>query len=80
MYQLVYKEVGKIRYKPLRTKKFRNYKFAYYYLGSFLQENDTLSWSYSLKYMMDGYDRKKLIRRGNHYFRRKNICFKIIQS
>jgi len=74
-YEVLTKQVGGEAY--LKVKQFSNYKRAYYYVGDLLQKKDTLHWSYSLKYMMDGYDRKRLFPYGNSFLRRKNICFKI---
>ena len=77
MYEVLHKKVGIGVYKPLRKRKFQTYKNAYYYIGDVLQKKDCLHWSYSLKYMMDGYDRRKLFKYGDTYLRRKNYCFKI---
>jgi hypothetical protein len=79
MYQVLVKDKRKNHdYQPIRESKFRNYKNAYYYIGNILQTKDSLHWGGRLKHMEDGYDRKKLIRFGNTYFRRKNLEFKII--
>lgn len=80
MYQVVVKNWGDVEYKPMREKKFRTYKRAYGYVGNKLQVVDTLSWGGNLKYMFDGYCKKKLIRYGNTYFRRKNLQIKIVQT
>lgn len=74
-YEVLTKNVGGEAYNKVKT--FSNYKRAYYYIGDLLQKKDTLHYSYSLKYMMDGYDRKKIFPYGKLYLRRKNICFKI---
>jgi len=78
MYQVVYKNLGEAKYKPMRETKFRTYKRAYAFIGDRLQVVDTLSWGGNLKYMFDGYNKTKLIRFGNNYFRRKNLQIKII--
>jgi hypothetical protein len=79
MYQVLVKDKLKNHdYQPIRKSKFRNYDRAYAYIGDLLQVKDTLHWGGRLKHMEDGYDRKKLIRYGNTYFRRKNLQFKIV--
>jgi hypothetical protein len=79
MYEVLIKDRLKNHdYQPIRKSKFRTYKSAYYYIGTLLQNIDTLHWGGRLKHMEDGYDRKKLIRHGNFYFRRKNLQFKIV--
>lgn len=80
MYQVVYKNWGDKEYKPMRERKFRTYRKAYGFIGDKLQVVDTLGWGYNLKYMFDGYNKAKLIRYGNTYFRRKNLQFKIIEA
>ena len=79
MYEVLVKQIKETEYKPIRKTKFRNYDNAYSYIGNLLQIKDTLHWGGRLKHMEDGYDRKKLIRYGNKYFRRKNIQFKIVE-
>ena len=78
MYQVIYKKTTDKNYKPFRERKFRTYEKAYYTIGNTLQVKDTLSWGYNLKYMFDGYNKTKLLKYGNTYFRRKNYHFKII--
>lgn len=77
MYIVKRKKIGNNNYKTIN--KFKEYKKAYYFVGDYLQKNDSLHWSYSLKYLMDGYDRKKIFIFGDKYLRRKNICYKIEQ-
>jgi len=79
MYEVLVKQIKETEYKPIRKSKFRNYKFAYYFIGNLLQIKDTLHWGGRLKHMEDGYDRKKLIKFGKRYFRRKNLQFKIVE-
>jgi hypothetical protein len=74
-YEVLTKQVGGEAYR--KVKQFNDYKRAYYYIGDLLQKKDTLHWSYSVKYLMDGYDRKKIFPYGKLFLRRKNICFKI---
>jgi hypothetical protein len=78
MYEVLIKKRTETNYKPMRKSKFRSYENAYYYIGNILQIKDTLHWGGRLKHMEDGYDRRKLIRFGNTYFRRKNLEFKIV--
>ncbi len=79
MYQLLCKPTNKKRYKAIRKSKFKNYYYAYSYLGNMLQKKDTLHWGYSTNYMNDGYSKKKLIVYGKTFFRRKNYHFKIVE-
>jgi hypothetical protein len=75
MYSVKRKKVGSKRYRTIKV--FPTYDKAYSFIGNNLQVQDTLHWSYSCKYMMDGYSRKKLFPYGTNYLRRKNICTKI---
>jgi len=78
MYSVKRKKVGGKTYKTI--KEFKNYHKAYAYIGDTLQVSDTLHWSYSTKYMLDGYDKKKIFEYGDTFLRRKNICYKIVMN
>lgn len=78
MYSVKTKKVGGKSYRTI--KKFKNYDKAYAYIGDTLQIKDTLHWSYSTKYLMDGYDKKRIFPYGDNFLRRKNICFKIVMN
>jgi hypothetical protein len=58
MYSLLVKKVGEPSYKSV--KKFRTYEKAYYFVGNKLQTKHNLHYSYSVKYLMCGYDKKKI--------------------
>ena len=75
MYNVLTKKVGVGDYSLV--KRFRTYHKAYSYIGDKLQVKDTLGWSYSCKYLTDGYDKKKIFKYGDTYLRRKFICYKI---
>lgn len=77
MYAVKTKKVGNKNYKKL--KEFKTYDKAYSYLGDMLQVKHNLHWSYSAKYLMCGYDRKKLLTYGTSFLRRRNICYKIVE-
>lgn len=63
-------------YTKLNT--FSEYKKAYYFVcDKFYQREDGLHWSYSLKYMMYGYDRTKLFEYGCLKFKRGSSEYKI---
>jgi hypothetical protein len=78
MYSLLVKKVGEPSYKSI--KNFRTYKKAYYFVGNKLQTKHNLHFSYSIKYLMCGYDRKKIFPLGKTFVRRDNICYKIVQQ
>jgi hypothetical protein len=56
---------------PTKLKTFTNYKDAYYFIcEKFSRREDGLHYSYSLKYMMSGYDKTKLFEYGCIKFKR----------
>lgn len=71
-----YKKTGNKKYITLR--KFKTYKSAYYYTANILwRENNNLNWSYSIKYLCNGYSKKKIFIYGSNYVRRNGFCYKI---
>ena len=67
-----------VRYKEVA--KFKEYIKAYYHAGEMLADRSDLHWSYSLKYMMDGYCRTKLFELGTTEFNWDGFSYKITQS
>ena len=77
MYIVQVKEARQEDYKEVA--RFKDYKKAYYHTGEMLADNSDLHWSYSLKYMMDGYNKNKLFIHGATFIKRDGICYKITQ-
>ena len=60
--------------------KFSSYEDAYYCIGNILwKENENFSWSYSCKYLHDGYDKSKIFIFGKTYIKKNNKCYKILE-
>ena len=78
MFTLRYKRVGGKYYRTI--KSFKEYRRAYGYLGDLLQEKHNLHWSFSVKYLMCGYDKRKIFKLGSKSVRRDNICYIIIDK
>lgn len=61
-----------------KVKEFEDYKKAHRYVCNiFYKKEDGLHWSYSLKYMMSGYCKRKIFQFGVLKFKRGDIEFKI---
>lgn len=77
MYCVSIKDVGS-EYAYQQVKRFRTYRNAYYYIAEILwRQNPNYHWSYSLKYLQDGYDKKKIFPFGNNFIRKNKKCYKI---
>lgn len=64
-------------FKKVR-KKFADYKSAHRYVCNiFYRKEDGLHWAFSLKYLLDGYSKKKIFPFGILKFKRNGIEYKI---
>lgn len=76
-YQVLIKDFG-VKYEYEQEKRFRTYQNAYYFIANILWKNNpNYSWSCSLKYLNDGYEKKKIFPFGNTYVRNNKRCYKI---
>ena len=80
MYNVLIKEVG-VGIPYQKVKRFRTYKKAHRFIGHELwKENPNFHWSYSLKYLQDGYEKKKIFMFGDNFVRRNNKCYRILED
>ena len=78
MYKVLTKKQGSKEFKTIR--KFEDYKKCYRYVGSRLQRDFNLHWSYSLKYLLEDFDKTKIFKYGDTFIEIKKTSFRIEQT